>query len=39
MDRRIVDDNDGFFREPVTKRIKTGNDNACVYGCFKHLGM
>ena len=39
MDRRIVDDHDGLFRERLTKRIKTGNDNARVDGCFKHIGM
>jgi len=39
MDRCIVDDNDGLFRDRVTKRIKTGNHHTCVYGFFKHRGM
>jgi hypothetical protein len=39
MDRRIVDDHDGLFRDRVTKRIKTGNHHACVDGLFKHIGM
>src|SRR5437667_9806531 len=39
MDRRIVDDNDCLFRDRLTKRIKTGKNNACVKGFLKIKGF
>ena len=39
MDRRIVYDHHRFFRERVTKGIKTGYHHTGVYGAFKHKWM
>ena len=39
MDRRLVYDHHRFFRERVTKGIKTGYHHTGVYGAFKHKWM
>jgi hypothetical protein len=35
----MVHDNNGFFRDGLTKRIHTGNHHACGEGCCKHRGL